>query len=431
MKFKTAILFVFLIFSAVVLGQNQNSDDKPFYKTPEMIYSFGQKYNSWSANIGFGPVFMYADQSGYQIFPNQKIDFGPSVWVTKHLVPAFAFETQFLQSKMHGEEGSYAFEGDFLDFSVNGIAIINQMSSKPGPINDKWNYYLKIGIGTTMFRSRLLHRDTDEVVRRNEIYDSSRSNFVVQGYDESDAGKKVAREAELVMPFGLGLMYRINRSFDVGLESVLRFSASDKLDNILTGASNDRYLFTALNVSYKFGDKNRRHERWTYRTEEMDLLGRTVKDQLEHEIKKLEEDILEYEANRPVHKDSVVITQNLRIIYEQYNVRTIFFSSGSFKGFSPADQLLLGRVAIDLQNHSQKKVRLYGYSDSVGDADQNMELSRKRCQSVKDFLVNNLEINPGRIDLIPRGEEDPLSPVEELTPRGLQMVNRRVDIVVE
>lgn len=427
MRILVVILLLFIFFG---LEAQKRSNDE-FMLTPDMIYSFGQEYNSWSVTAGFGPVFMYADQSSYSLFPDQKIDFGPSVWVTKHLVPAFAFELQYLQSDMSGQEGNYGFRGDLMDVSINGIAIINQMSARPGPINDKWNYYLKIGVGATLFRSQLFDVTTGRVAQRSQVYDSSNPNYVVLGYDAENPDEKTNRAADIVLPFGVGVMYRINNSFDVGLESMLRFSASDRLDNILTGATNDRYLFTNLNVSYKFGNKNRRHERWTYRAEGMDMFGRPRKNNVDDEIRQLEEDIARYEANRPIDKDSVVITQTLRIIYDQYDVKTIFFPSGRFDRFSPADQLLLGRVAIDLLNYNDKQLTLYGYADALGENEENMELSRQRCLAVKEFLVHELEIAPERIKIVPRGESDPLSPVEELSPRGLRMVNRRVDLVLE
>jgi outer membrane protein OmpA-like peptidoglycan-associated protein len=424
------ILSILLFLSFALYGQKSGS--KEFQKTPEMIYSYGQKYNSWSISAGFGPVFMYADQSGYSLIPNQKIDFGPSFWVTKQVLPALGVEFQYLNSQMHGQEGMYAFDGDLQDISLNGVVFLNHMTAYPGPINDHWNYYLKIGVGTTLYRSRLLHSETGEFVRRSELYGTANPDYVVLGYDDSQPDSKTSREVELVVPFGFGVMYRINSSFDVGVESVLRFSAVDKLDNILTGASNDRYLFTAINLSYKFGEKEgRRHLRWTYRSEGMDLFGRTMKDPLADEVRNLAEDITYYEANRPVHKDSVVIVETLKVIYDQYNVRTLFFTNGKTETFSPLDQRLMGEVAVELQNSPQKKIYLYGYADINASDDQNMEVSRERCDAVKNVFVEQFDVDPTRIEVLPQGNTDLLSPVEELTPRGLQMVNQRVDIVVK
>ncbi|MFW6043718.1 MAG: OmpA family protein [Marinilabiliaceae bacterium] len=423
------IVLYFLCFLAVATAQKQ--EDPGIRKTPGMIYSFGQEYNSWSLAGGYGPLIMYADQSGYRLFPDQKIDFGSSVWLTKHFVPAFALELQYLQGDMHGGEGDYAFRGDLMDVSINGIAVINQMSSRPGPINDRWNYYLKIGVGAILFRSRLLHRPGGGVVTRDELYGTGNSRYVVLGYDKEDPSRKTSRQREVVVPFGVGVMYRVNNYFDVGLEGGVRFSSSDKLDNILTGATNDRYFFTGLNLSYKFGNKSRRHVRWTYRTEDMDVFGREQEYPLIDEVRSFEEELTEYEANRPIHKDSVIIVETLRKVYSQYRVRSVFFDSGSVRPFSRVDQLLMGEVAVELRDHPGKSVVLYGYSDKTGTPEANMELSRKRCLAVADFLENDLGIDPARIEIIPRGDEDPLSPVEELSPRGRQMVNRRVDMIVE
>ena len=426
---RLAVIIIFLIVSGTLRGQMAETGG--FVKTPEMIYSFGQKYNTWSVGAGFGPVFMYADQRGYSIIPDQDIHFGPSVWVTKHLVPAFGFEVQYLQADMSGEEGRYGFEGDLLDFSINGIAILNQMSAHPGPINDHWNFYLKIGVGATLFRSRLLFTETGEVVQRSDLYETASPEYVVLGYDENDFQKKKARQSEIVMPFGFGLMYRLNNRFDVGLESILRFSASDNLDNILTGATNDRYLFTALNVSFKFGDKDRRHVRWTYRSEGMDLLGRKQKDNFEVEVQQLADEMAQYEANRPINKDSVVISETLKIIYDRYNVKTLFFTDKTFKSFSPSDQLLMGQMAIELHNSPEKRLYLYGYFHSNNASVDEIAESRKQCEVIKNFMVRNLGIDTSRIEVIPKGTNDPIYSSGNISPRVQKMVNRRVDMVLK
>ncbi|MGQ1888926.1 OmpA family protein [Thermophagus sp. OGC60D27] len=426
---RLSVIITLLIFSGTVSGQI--AEKKGFIKTPEMIYSFGQKYNTWSVGVGFGPVFMYADQRGYTIIPDEDIHFGPSVLLTKHLVPAFGFELQYLQADMSGKEGRYGFEGDLLDFSINGIAILNQMSAHPGPINDHWNFYLKIGVGATLFRSRLLFSETGEVVQRSDLYETASSEYVVLGYDKNDYRKKKPRQSEIVMPFGLGVMYRLNNRFDVGVESILRFSTSDNLDNILTGATNDRYLFTSLNVSYKLGDKDRRHVRWTYRSEGMDLLGRKQKDNFEDEVRRLADEMALYEANRPVKKDSVVISETLKIIYDRYNVRTLFFPERKFRSFSPADQLLMGQMAVQLHNSSDKKLYLYGYYHSENESLDAVEESLNQCKAVKDFMVKNFGIDRSKIEIIPKGTDDPIFSEGDLSSRVHEMVNRRVDMVLK
>ena len=426
---RLSVIISFLLFTGVLLGQGKK--DSVFIKTPEMIYSFGQKYNTWSVNGGFGSVFMYTDLREYTLIPNRDIHFGPTISLTKHLVPAFGFELQYLQSDIAGRENQYGFEGDLIDISVNGIAIINQMLPHPGPIDDHWNFYLKVGVGATLFRSRLLFSETGNVVQRGDLYGSSNLQYVVLGYEKDNPQKKVTRQKEIVVPLGVGVMYRLNNRFDMGLESILRFSSADNIDNILTGATNDRYLFTALNVSYKLGSKERRHMRWTYRSEGMDFLGRKQKNSIEDEIKRLAEDIAKYEANRPVKKDSVIISETLRVIYDRYNVKTLFFNKKQLNSFSLADQYLLGQIAVEMHHSPQKEVYLYGYSHSEKDAESNKLRSQKQCEDIKKFMVDELGILPTKINIVAQGADDPLNLSEQASEKVRNLVKQRVDIMVK
>lgn len=432
MKFIAVIGLFF--FAASLNGQMRINGNMEL--TPEMIYSAEGKYNSWSVSAGFGPLFMYSDITGYSVFPDTKVSFGPSLQITKHLLPAFAFELQYIQGNMYGEKDRFAFDGDLQDVSLNAIVLINQISSRPGPINDKWNYYLKAGVGATMFRSKLLHISDGRVVRQSDFDGTGPNRYVVNGYDKNDPARKTSRENILVMPIGVGLMYRINSSFDAGLETTMHFASEDNLDNILAGATNDRYLFTSFNVSYKFGKKkDRRHLRWTYRGYDMNLFGRPKKDPRVDEVNLLEEEIARYAANRPINKDSVIIVETLKIIYDKANLRSLFFDAGTAKpAFSEEDKILMGEVALEVRKHPQTKVILYGYADpgeQNGTAQNKMDLSRLRSEAVQAYLIAQFGVNPAQISVEAKGDSNPLSPTEKLSPRGLKMANQRVDMVME
>jgi outer membrane protein OmpA-like peptidoglycan-associated protein len=68
------------------------------------------------------------------------------------------------------------------------------------------------------------------------------------------------------------------------------------------------------------------------------------------------------------------------------------------------------------------KIRLEGHTDSNGSDEYNMELSKNRVQSVKDFLVAN-GVDPSRIELLWYGESNPIS--DNSTEEG-KARNRRV-----
>jgi outer membrane protein OmpA-like peptidoglycan-associated protein len=65
-----------------------------------------------------------------------------------------------------------------------------------------------------------------------------------------------------------------------------------------------------------------------------------------------------------------------------------------------------------------------GHTDAKGDEDYNQRLSQRRAQAVRDFLVGNFPIDPGKLMAIGYGEEQ-LKSAEE----PLAAVNRRVQVI--
>lgn len=72
-------------------------------------------------------------------------------------------------------------------------------------------------------------------------------------------------------------------------------------------------------------------------------------------------------------------------------------------------------------------VAVYGNTDSTGDPGQNKELSGKRAESVKNWLIDNAGISKDRVSVGAMGETDPVA--SNATRQGRKM-NRRVEIVV-
>ncbi|MGD2074864.1 MAG: OmpA family protein [Gammaproteobacteria bacterium] len=69
---------------------------------------------------------------------------------------------------------------------------------------------------------------------------------------------------------------------------------------------------------------------------------------------------------------------------------------------------------------------IIGHTDSTGNDEYNMELSKRRAQSVADYLVST-GIDPDKLRVVGRGENDPIASND--TEEG-RAQNRRVDIVV-
>ena len=68
-----------------------------------------------------------------------------------------------------------------------------------------------------------------------------------------------------------------------------------------------------------------------------------------------------------------------------------------------------------------------GFADSRGDKSYNKELSEKRAEAVKNYLMNNGKIAADRVSVEPMGETMPVA--SNATAAGRQE-NRRVEIAV-
>jgi outer membrane protein OmpA-like peptidoglycan-associated protein len=72
------------------------------------------------------------------------------------------------------------------------------------------------------------------------------------------------------------------------------------------------------------------------------------------------------------------------------------------------------------------RIRIEGHTDSIGSDQYNLRLSKRRAQSIKQYLVQNFKIAAERLLVIGRGEEEPVA--ENNTEEGRQK-NRRVVLV--
>ncbi|TLX64787.1 hypothetical protein DN820_05010 [Stutzerimonas nosocomialis] len=92
---------------------------------------------------------------------------------------------------------------------------------------------------------------------------------------------------------------------------------------------------------------------------------------------------------------------------------------------SPSANRTLFKLAQFLQINQRRNVRIEGYSDSLGPAEQNLALSKARAQAVGDLLVD-LGIEARRIEVVAYGERFPVA--ENASAQG-RAQNRRVEIL--
>jgi outer membrane protein OmpA-like peptidoglycan-associated protein len=109
-------------------------------------------------------------------------------------------------------------------------------------------------------------------------------------------------------------------------------------------------------------------------------------------------------------------------IEAKFVLRGVNFESGS-AALTPDSDAILDQVVASLQAYPEVRVEIRGHTDSQGPASFNLELSQRRAESVRQYLMN-AGIDPSRLVAIGVGEEEPIS--SNATPEG-RLQNRRIE----
>jgi outer membrane protein OmpA-like peptidoglycan-associated protein len=87
----------------------------------------------------------------------------------------------------------------------------------------------------------------------------------------------------------------------------------------------------------------------------------------------------------------------------------------------------LAKVAELIDAYDGHEVMIVGHTDAIGEGSYNEFLSRRRAELVKEFFVDNFEIEDGRLSTEGRGEAQPIA--TNATPEG-RKANRRVEVLI-
>ena len=103
----------------------------------------------------------------------------------------------------------------------------------------------------------------------------------------------------------------------------------------------------------------------------------------------------------------------------------IYFDSG--KDFvKPESYGSVKEIATVLNENPEVKIKITGHTDSDGDNALNLDLSKRRALSVKNYLVKEFKVDSGRIETDGLGESQPID--KNNTPEG-KAKNRRVEFI--
>jgi outer membrane protein OmpA-like peptidoglycan-associated protein len=110
-------------------------------------------------------------------------------------------------------------------------------------------------------------------------------------------------------------------------------------------------------------------------------------------------------------------------------VPTLHFVSGSTR-LTASGKKQMAEIGQALQSDSlaKKKWLVVGHADSVGRPDRNLELSRLRSETVRDYLVNQYKLDEKSLTIKALGQTWPLATNSSSLGRSQ---NRRVEIILD
>lgn len=343
--------------------------------------------------------------------------------------------------------------------------------------SEKWNWAGYLGLGSQLYSPRLIIKDFN---RANETYDPNNDQDIYHPDNVEDDG--TIRDADygtgsltssLYLNAGISVKYRLNEKFDIEGRGVLNLNNEDHLDAAISQKQTYESFFTGnIGVVYKFG-KKKKYAIWVQddEIEPFELVDTDkdgVQDELDQEkntpvnadvygngvaIDSDKDGIKDYEDNCPLlqgPKENNGCPLQAPIVYHEPMVeelvaepvvefdedeksdimdkinllsKSIYFKSSSdqlkVKSYQP-----LNEIADVMRDYPDSRFKIEGHTDSRGNDNYNLELSKKRSKSVYNYLANE-GVASNRLSSRGYGETRPLATNE--TEDGRQK-NRRVEI---
>jgi outer membrane protein OmpA-like peptidoglycan-associated protein len=164
----------------------------------------------------------------------------------------------------------------------------------------------------------------------------------------------------------------------------------------------------------------------------------TEKEQLELERQRLELEKKQLELRRKqlqmeeAAREELQLKETEKAVTMKLEGDVLFdFDKAEIK---PEAERTLDQVGTVIGQFPEGKVLIEGHTDSKGSPDINLELSKRRAEAVKDWLVKKKDVPESIITTRGFGETKPVAPDKNPdgsdNPQGRQQ-NRRVEITVE
>lgn len=462
-------------------AQDDNTDENQSERIGDAHVS---NFRDWTIGISGGAMFTYGDLSTFNWNQDDvfhQFELGLGLNVTKYWSSVWGTKAQFtFAPSISGSNGAaepntiITFDSEpYFDYSVNAVLNISALALR-GKTNDrKWTALVSAGIGMANLKqtryvngqpvavyaqgvnpdadnewSNEVFVPADLIIKRQlgqafdldlgmqmkyyfsdiiDAFPSGQSNDVVLYPHVGVAYNFGADDAESVVYTNpLDEMYMDVSDMKDDYEQLTTDDDKDGVPNMFD-ADNSTPEGVAVDGSGKALDvdqdgipDNMDEDPFTGKGAKVDEKGRAidsdkdgVPDYRDNEPNTPEGELVNFQG-KSLKGSGVGGGAYMPSVYFRFNSATI----------GNANDERLAAIALAMKNNSSLNIRLVGHADARGTEQYNMELAKRRAQSVKDKLVQIFEIDGSRISVDSQGENDPLA-----KPRENYSVNRRVDVI--
>ncbi len=241
----------------------------------------------WYLNASGGLNVFFGDVKQNSFFPaNAEVSewkFGGGWMLGRQFSPIIGLRGQTLYGQLAGSrrELGIFIEGDYIEFNLNATFSLSNLFWQYNS-QRKFDLYAIAGLGLTNFN-----------MNQKSLSDGSLLKQSGHNFGSGIGG----RTLEGIAIAGIGLDYKINDKWSLNFESALRGMNSDKVDIFENGKKHDYYSYTSLGITFKFGHKTRKKDRFVQPVLEEDLPKVDVE-----EIKEEEPEVKEEVVEKPVVK---------------------------------------------------------------------------------------------------------------------------------
>lgn len=219
-----------------------------FFLASSQIAASNKEYNKFSFGINGGLITSFADIKEQSLLPSSdEMSYGGSLFFNFHHSPILTFQWSLLYGSMKGfdPENNLKFNTDLIQADITARMSINGLLAPASSSKNWMNFYAYTGIGTLLHNSKMQDLQTGDVIRYP--YDSTADDGPFNAF---------------ILPFGLGINFKLSDRIDLGIQSGFVYAFSDELDSyVVPDSRKDMYNYTNVGFTFRLGS-NKNSKDW-------------------------------------------------------------------------------------------------------------------------------------------------------------------------